>query len=225
MAVGSERPSPKEKCQAGRTAKERTFGRGFGIHAQSGHGAAAPVNQAREESCRKGPAAGVPLQKAETEHQADLQGAGAALLHRARLAVAHARARAQGQYDRKRGRRKCRMSKSAFKLVRRRLKRKSGEFGFEPGSWQLNLVREMIRRELGIDCKARTLRRWLRRIGFSWRKNRHVPRRSATRKRQGEFKSEVGERVGRRCAAGRIVFAEDEASVQMEQNPAYGWRL
>ena len=71
------------------------------------------------------------------------------------------------------------MSKSAFKSIRRWLKRKPEKFGFESSSWQLNLVREMIRRELGIDCKVRTLRR----IGFSWRKNRHIPRRSATRKR------------------------------------------
>ena len=130
----------------------------------------------------------------------------------------------RGRYDKKRGRRKCRMSKSAFKSVRRWLKRKPGEFGFESGSWQLNLVLEMIRRELGIDCKTRTPRRWLRRIGFSWRKNRHIPRRSASRRRQEEFKSEVGERAGQRHAAGRTAFAEDEVSVQMEQNPAYGWR-
>ena len=73
-------------------------------------------------------------------------------------------------------------------------------------------------------ASRRALRRRLRRIEFSWRKNRHVPRRSATRKRQGEFKSAVGERAGQRRAAGRTAFAEDEASVQMEQNPAYGWR-
>ena len=103
------------------------------------------------------------------------------------------------------------------------MKRKPEEFGFESSSWQLNLVHEVIRRELGIDCKTRTLRRWLRRIGFSWKKNRHVPRRSATRKKQRGFKSEVGERAGQRRAAGRTVFTEDETSVQMEQNPAYGW--
>ena len=60
-------------------------------------------------------------------------------------------------------------------------------------------------------------------IGFSWRKNRHISRRSASRRRQGEFKSGVGERAGR-ARSRRAVFAVDEASVQMEQNPAYGWR-
>ena len=77
---------------------------------------------------------------------------------------------------------------------------------------------------MGRASRRRTLRRYLRRIRFSWRKDKHVPRRSATRKRQGEFKSEVGGRAGQRRAAGRTVFAEDAASVQMEQNPAYGWR-
>ena len=83
----------------------------------------------------------------------------------------------RGRYDRKRGRRKCRMSKPAFESVRRWLKRKTEEFGFESGSWQLNLAHDVIRRELGIDCKTRTLRRWLRRIGFSWKKNSTARRR------------------------------------------------
>ena len=76
----------------------------------------------------------------------------------------------------------------------------------------------------GVTVKARTLRRWLRRIGFSWRKDRYVPHRSVSRKERDGFKQEVGEREAQRRAAGRTVFAEDEAAVQRSQNPAYGWR-
>ena len=71
---------------------------------------------------------------------------------------------------------------------------------------------------------TRTLRRWLRRIGLSWRKDRYVQYRSASRKKQGEFQREAGERAAQRRAAGMAVFAEDEAAVQRFQNPAYGWR-
>ena len=102
-------------------------------------------------------------------------------------------------------------------------KRSPQRYGFESGSWQLDMVTEMIKREFGTGVKTRTLRRWLHRIGFSWRKDRRVPRRSASRRRRDEFKREVRERARQRRAAGRAVFTEDEAPVQMEQNPAY-WR-
>ena len=111
-----------------------------------------------------------------------------------------------------------------LRAVRGWVKRSPQKHGFESGSWQLDMIIEMIRREFGTDVKTRTLRRWLRRIGLSWRKNRHVPRRSASRKSRDEFKSEVGARARQRRSEGRAVFAEDEASVQMEQNPGYGWR-
>ena len=86
------------------------------------------------------------------------------------------------------------------------------------------MVTEMIRKEFGVTVRARTLRRWLRRIGFSWRKDRYVPYRSVSKERQDEFKREVGERAAQRRADGMAVFAEDEAAVQRSQNPAYWWR-
>ena len=130
----------------------------------------------------------------------------------------------KGRFNRRPGGRRSRFMLSMLRAVRGWLRQSPQKYGFESGSWQLDMIIEMIRREFGTGVKARTLRRWLRRIRFSWRKDRHVPRRSASRKRQGEFKSEVGERAGQRRAAGRTVFAEDEASVQIEQNPAYWWR-
>ena len=88
----------------------------------------------------------------------------------------------------------------------------------------MDMVTEMIRKELGVTVRARTLRRWLRRIGFSWRKDRYVPYRSVSKEGQEEFKMEAGERAAQRRADGMAVFAEDEAAVQRSQNPAYGWR-
>ena len=88
----------------------------------------------------------------------------------------------------------------------------------------MDMVTEMIRKEFGVTVRARTLRRWLRRIGFSWRKDRYVPYRSAFKKRQEEFKREVGGCASQRRADGMAVFAEDGAAVQRFQNPAYGRR-
>ena len=109
-----------------------------------------------------------------------------------------------------------------IRTVRRRLKRGPKKCGFETGSWQMDMVTEMIRKEFGVTVRARTLRRWLRRIGFSWRKDRYVPYRSVSKEGQEEFKGEVGERAAQRRADGMAVFAEDEAAIQRSQNPACG---
>ena len=81
-----------------------------------------------------------------------------------------------------------------------------------------------IRREFGVAVKARTLRRWLRRIGFSWRKDRYVPYKSASKREQEEFNEAVRECAAQRRAGGMTVFVEDKAAVQRSQNLAYGWR-
>ena len=52
------------------------------------------------------------------------------------------------------------------------LKESPQGYGFETGSWQMDMAIEMVRGEFGVAAKARTLRRRLRRIGFSWRKDR-----------------------------------------------------
>ena len=120
--------------------------------------------------------------------------------------------------------RRAKLPLQIIRTVRRRLKRNPKKRGFGTGSWQMDMVTEMIRKELGATVRARTLRRWLRRIGFSWRKDRYVPYRSVSKERQEEFKREVGERAAQRRADGMAVFAEDGAAVQRSQNPAYGWR-
>ena len=120
--------------------------------------------------------------------------------------------------------RRARLPLQIIRTVRRRLKRSPKKRGFETGSWQMDMVTEMIRKELGATVRARTLRRWLRRIGFSWRKGRYVPYRPVSKERQEEFKREVGERAAQRRADGMAVFAEDEAAIQRSQNPAYGRR-
>ena len=116
------------------------------------------------------------------------------------------------------------MPKEVFRAVRRWVKKEPSDFKFESGSWQLNLLLEMIRERFGLECNARTLRRWLRRNGLSWRISRHVPYRTASKSVQMEFRQKAGEQARQMEATGYAVFVEDEAAVQMQQNPKYGWR-
>ena len=113
---------------------------------------------------------------------------------------------------------------SLFRTVRKWLNREPKKYGFESGSWQPSLILEMIRREFGIDCKMRTLRRKLHKIKFSYRKGRPVPHKTASRKEQEAFKMKAGERARELGGEGYAVFVEDEAAVGMSQRPGYGWR-
>ena len=79
------------------------------------------------------------------------------------------------------------------------------------------MVIEMIRKEFGVTVRARTLRRWLRRIGFSWRKDRYVPYRSVSKERQEEFKREVGERASQR-RADVTVRSHEAKSLNLNRN-------
>ena len=130
----------------------------------------------------------------------------------------------KGRFNARPKGRRAKLPLQIIRTVRRWLKRSPKKCGFETGSWQMDMVTEMIRKEFGVTVRARTLHRWLRRIGFSWRKDRYVPYRSASKTEQEEFKQAVGERAAQRRADGMAVFAEDEAAVQRSQNPAYGWR-
>ena len=64
------------------------------------------------------------------------------------------------RHDKERGRRKCKIPKKVFRAVRRWVKKEPSDFKFESGSWQLNMLLEMIRERFGLECNARTLRRW-----------------------------------------------------------------
>ena len=103
----------------------------------------------------------------------------------------------KARFNRVRHGRKSRLPKSFLRTVRSWLKNKPKKYGFESGSWQLNLVLEMIRRRFGTDCccKARTLRRMLKRIGLSYRKTRPVPPKSASKSEQEEFKAAAGRKA------------------------------
>ena len=134
----------------------------------------------------------------------------------------------KARFNRVRHGRKSRLPKSFLRTVRLWLKNRPKKYGSESGSWQLNLVLEMIRRRFGTDyccCKARTLRGILKRVGLSYRKTRPVPLKSASKSEQEGFKATAaGRKVKGLANEGYAVFVEDEAAVGMSQKPDYGWR-
>ena len=75
--------------------------------------------------------------------------------------------------------------------IKRWLNGNPQRYEFEAGSWQINMVLEMVRKRLGISCRVRTLKRVLRRLGFSYSKPRPIPDRSASEAEQEEFKQET----------------------------------
>lgn len=54
------------------------------------------------------------------------------------------------------------------------------------------MVIETIRKEFDVTLKARTLRRWLRKIGFSWRKDKYVPSGQSPKRGRGSSKGRSG---------------------------------
>ena len=111
-----------------------------------------------------------------------------------------------------------------IRTVRRRLKRSPKKRGFETGSWQMDMVIEMIRKEFGVNRQGRA------RCAGGCAGSGSPGERTGTsvqvslQREAGGVQKEVGERASQRRADGMAVFAEDEAAVQRSQNPAYGWR-
>ena len=80
-----------------------------------------------------------------------------------------------GRFDRKSTGRKKILGRHILKKIMEWTRWDPSRYGFEPASWHLDMVDEMLRRETGRHAKPRTLRRILRRLGLSYSKPRPVP--------------------------------------------------
>ena len=128
--------------------------------------------------------------------------------------------RLKGRFNMRRMGRSSKLPRYLFRTVRKWLLREPNEYGFESGSWQLNMILEMIRREFGIGCKIRTLRRKLRRIRLSWRKCRYVPYKSASKEVQEKFKQVVGGKVAEYRKEGRPYSWRTRQGYRYRRTPA-----
>ena len=65
----------------------------------------------------------------------------------------------RGRFNRRPRRRRDKFPLHMLRALRGWLKRSPQGYGFETGSWQMDMAIEMVRREFGVAAKARTLRR------------------------------------------------------------------
>ena len=128
------------------------------------------------------------------------------------------------RFDRRRTGRKRMLTGAVLAHIKRWLNGNPQRYEFEAGSWQINMVLEMVRKRLGISCRVRTLKRVLRRLGFSYSKPRPIPDRSASEAEQEEFKQETAGLLEEMGKQGHAVMVCDEAAVQIWQGAGYGWR-
>ena len=98
------------------------------------------------------------------------------------------------------------------------------DHGYSSGTWQLDMVLELLRTKLGVGCRPRTLRRALGRPGFSYCRARPVPEKSATPEEQKAFMAGTNGEVVRLEAEGYAILCEDESAARKWNGGGYGWR-
>ena len=96
------------------------------------------------------------------------------------------------RFDRRRRGRARILTRRILRNIKRWLGRDPTRYGYEAGSWQMVMIQDGPCKKFRIRCKTGTLRRALKRIGFSYRKSRPVPYNSATPEEQERFKAETG---------------------------------
>ena len=140
------------------------------------------------------------------------------------LAVQNARARTEGQFNRRHRGRKRVLGNADLKRLKIWLAEGPEKHGFESDTWQLDTILEMSRMRTGMACRQRTVERALRKMHFSYRKRRPAPHNSASEEEQERFKAETNARLEGLRKDGYAVFAEDEGTLQLSPANGYGWR-
>ena len=116
-----------------------------------------------------------------------------------------------GIWDKKSTGRKRILNPSDVKKMEKWMYENPAEYGFQPASWNMDMVVDMFKRMIGkCRCTQRTLRRALQLSGFSYSKPRPILCLSASPEAQEKFKVEVKKEITRLYKLGYAVFAGDE---------------
>ena len=100
------------------------------------------------------------------------------------------------------------LDQAKMETIRGWLSGSPADFGFKRNRWQCGTVRERIRGKLNVSCSPDTARRAMRRAGFSYRKSRPAPRKSASEEEQKGFKEKTGGALLARLAVlGSVILA------------------
>ena len=109
------------------------------------------------------------------------------------------------RFDRRRTGKKRMLAGATLTYNKRWLNGNPQRYEFEAGSWQTNMVLEMVRKRFKISCRVRALKRVLGRLGFSYRKPRPISDKSASEAEQEEFKQETAGLLEEMSKQGHVV--------------------
>ena len=109
------------------------------------------------------------------------------------------------------------------KTVQEWLSKSPEELGYERRRWQSKMIKGMISERLGVECSIDTVRRMMHNMGYSFRKSRPSPHKSASEEEQMQFKKTTAERLRAMVILGYVIMALDEASCMVGGWNGYGW--
>ncbi len=115
------------------------------------------------------------------------------------------------------------LDQAKVEAIRGWLSGSPADFGYKRNRWQCGTVRERIRGKLNVSCSPDTVRRAMSSAGFSYRKSRPAPRKSASEEEQKGFKEKTGALLARLAVLGSVILALDEASCLVGGWNGYGW--
>ena len=132
------------------------------------------------------------------------------------------------RFDKKRPVQKRQLDEHMVHATRRWLGNPPNLHGFRAGAWSLDMPVQSIRWRFGVTYRERTMRRILDALGYSYRKPRPIPEKSATPEEQKEFMDSTNrlvvdrmERAMRYCAETRR-RARDGPAAGMRGVPGAG---
>lgn len=128
------------------------------------------------------------------------------------------------RFDRKHPGQKRQLDERLVRTIRRWLGNPPNLHGFRAGAWSLDMLVQSIRWRFGTTYRERTMRRILNALGYSYRKLRPVPEKSATPEEQKEFMDSTNRLVVDRMDLGYAILCGDEAACQRWSAGGYAWR-
>ena len=99
------------------------------------------------------------------------------------------------RFDRKSTGRRRVVPAAVLKYVEKLLDCSPQKYKFEAGSWQINMVMELVMKKFGMTFNPYTLKRAMRRMGFSYSKPRPIPDKSASEEEQEKFKQGTADMI------------------------------
>lgn len=128
------------------------------------------------------------------------------------------------RFDRKRPGQRRQLDGRMVHAIRRWLGDPPSLHGFRAGAWSLDMLVRSVRWRFGVTYKGRTMRRILNALGYSYRKPRPIPEKSATPEEQKEFMDSTNRLVVELMGRGYAILCGDGAACQKWSAGGYAWR-